>query len=115
MAKLNEKDCEILNLLQINCRMSLTEIAKRVNLSIDSVNKRIKKMQKNKIYWPKIQLRPRNFGFMNIIDVKIKLLYKSEKRFELNHGIVWTPFSYLSKRKNVYFYKILIQKIRVKM
>ena len=37
-------------------------------------------MQNNNIFHPKIQLRPRNFGFKNIVDVKIKLLYKSEKR-----------------------------------
>jgi Lrp/AsnC family leucine-responsive transcriptional regulator len=80
MIKLDEKDSEILNILQVNCRTSLTEIAKKVLLSIDSVNKRIKKMQTNNIFWPKIQLRPRNFGFRNIVDIKIKLNYTSEKR-----------------------------------
>lgn len=78
MFKLDEKDCIILNILQVNCRASLTDIAKTVNLSIDSVNKRIKKMLENKIFWPKIQIRPRNFGFNNIVDVKIKLQYTSE-------------------------------------
>jgi Lrp/AsnC family transcriptional regulator len=73
MYKLDEKDCLILNLLQEDCRMSLTKISKKVGLSIDSVKKRIEKMIKNNIFLPKIQLRPRNFGFNNIIDVKIKL------------------------------------------
>jgi DNA-binding Lrp family transcriptional regulator len=72
---LDEKDCLILNILQINCRTSLTDLAKKVGLSIDSVNKRIKKMQKNNIFWPKIQIRPRNFGFNTIVDVKVKLQY----------------------------------------
>ena len=40
MVKLDEKNCLILNLLQENCRISLTELAKRVDLSIDSVKKR---------------------------------------------------------------------------
>ena len=73
MEKLDEINCKILNLLQKDCRMSLTDISKKVNLSIDSVTKRIDKMIKEHIFYPKIQLRPRNFGFNNIIDVKIKL------------------------------------------
>jgi len=79
MKELDEKDCVILNLLQENCRMSLTDISKKVGLSIDSVKKRIKKMIKNDIFFPKIQLRPRNFGFKNIVDIKIKLRNYSEK------------------------------------
>ncbi|MFC1754032.1 Lrp/AsnC family transcriptional regulator [Thermoproteota archaeon] len=70
---LDEKNCQILNLLQQDCRMSLTKISKEVGLSIDSVKKRIKKMIKDDIFYPKIQLRPRNFGFKNIVDIKIKL------------------------------------------
>ncbi|HDZ17490.1 hypothetical protein LCGC14_0712400 [marine sediment metagenome] len=74
----DEIDCEILNLLQVNCRMTLTDISKHVNLSIDAVKNRINKMQENRVFWPKIQIRPRNFGFKNIVEVKISLKYKSE-------------------------------------
>ena len=73
MVKLDEKNCIILNLLQQDSRMSLTKIAKNVGLSIDSVKKRIKKMIDDDVFFSKIQLRPRNFGFDNIVDVKIKL------------------------------------------
>lgn len=73
MTKIDEKDCMMLNLLQKDCRMSLTKIAKEVDLSIDSVKKRIKKLLKGDVFYPKVQLRPRNFGFMNIVDVNIKL------------------------------------------
>jgi len=73
MKELDKKDCVILNLLQENCRMSLTDISKKVGLSIDSVTKRIKRMIKDEIFYPKIQLRPRNFGFKNIVDIKVKL------------------------------------------
>ena len=73
MRNLDKKDCIILGILQNNCRTSLTEIAKQVNLSIDSVTKRIKKMEENKIFHPRIQIRPRNFGFANIVDINIKL------------------------------------------
>jgi len=72
MAKLDEKDGIILNLLQKDCRTSLTDIAKKVNLSIDSVKKRLNKM-KGTIFHPRIQIRPRSLGFPNIIDIKIKL------------------------------------------
>jgi Lrp/AsnC family transcriptional regulator, leucine-responsive regulatory protein len=81
MAKLDEKDSIILNLLQENCRISLTEIAKKIKLSVDSVKKRIKKMQ-GEIYYPKIQIRPRSLGFNNIVDIKIKLNNHSQKDFE---------------------------------
>ncbi len=73
MKELDKKDCVILNLLQEDCRMSLTDISKKVGLSIDSVKKRINRMIKDKIFFSKIQLRPRNFGFCNITDVRIKL------------------------------------------
>jgi len=79
MKELDKKDCVILNLLQENCRMSLTDISKKVGLSIDSVKKRIKRMIKDNIFFPKIQLRPRNFGFKNIVDIKINLHNYSEK------------------------------------
>ena len=78
MKIIDEKNCIILNLLQENCRISLTDISKKTGLSVDSVKKRIENMIKNKIFYPKIQLRPRNFGFNNIIDVKIRLHNYSE-------------------------------------
>lgn len=71
--KLDNKNCQILNLLQTDCRMSLSEIGRQVGLSVDSVKKRINKMIDNDVFFPKIQLRPRNFGFKNIVEVKIKL------------------------------------------
>ena len=82
MIKLDEKNCLILNLLQKNCRMSLTEISKNVNLSVDSVRKRLKKLTEQGIFAPKIQLRPKTFGFKNIIDVKIKIKNHDEKKLQ---------------------------------
>lgn len=76
---LDQKNCMILNLLQQDCRMSLTKIAKEVGLSVDSVRKRIKKLVKDKVFFPKIQLRPRHFGFNNIVEIKIKLHNYSDK------------------------------------
>ena len=83
--ELDKKDCMILGILQKNCRESLTSIAKEVGLSVDSVKKRINKMLNKKIFYPKVQLRPRNFGFANVVDVKIKLQYSNEE--EMNKFI----------------------------
>lgn len=77
--ELDEINCKILNLLQKDCRISLTDVSKVVKLSVDSVKKRINKMIKEDIFFPKIQLRPRNFGFTNVVDVKIKLHNYTQK------------------------------------
>ena len=53
--------------------MSLTEISKKVGMSVDSVKNRIDKMLSEDIFYPKIQLRPRHFGFPNMVEIKIKL------------------------------------------
>jgi Lrp/AsnC family leucine-responsive transcriptional regulator len=81
MPNLDEKDCIILNILQDNCRTSLTNIAKQIGLSVDSVKKRIKKME-NIIFHPKVQIRPRSLGFANIVDVKIKLSDHSKDKIK---------------------------------
>jgi len=79
MNNLDEIDCKILNLLQKNCRISLTDISKNVNLSVDSVKKRVDKLIKLEIFYPKIQLRPGYFGYKNVLEIKIKLHNNSEK------------------------------------
>ena len=73
MVVLDEKNCRILNLLQEDCRMSFTEIGRRIGLSVDSVRKRIKAMKEKAIFKPKVHIRPRAIGFSNILDIKIKL------------------------------------------
>jgi len=93
MNKLDKKDCIILNILQENCRTTLTSIAKKVNLSIDSVRKRIKKME-NVIFHPRIQIRPRSLGFNYIVDVKIK--FNNHSNEEINKLI-----NYLQKHSRV--------------
>jgi len=82
--KFDEKNCKILELLQKDCRISLTDIAKKIGLSVDSTKKRIDKLN-GEIFFPKIQLRPRHFGYNNVVDVRIKLHNYTEK--ELNEFI----------------------------
>lgn len=73
MRSMDDKDLHILNLLQEDCRMSLTKLAAHIGLSIDATKKRLKKLEKNEHFFPKIQLRPRHFGYPYIVEVKIKL------------------------------------------
>ena len=70
---LDDKDKKILMILQKNGRESLTKIAKKVNLSIDSAHKRIKEMERKGIFESGIFIEPRNIGFPLIADIKIKL------------------------------------------
>ena len=70
---LDSKDREILMILQENGRESLTDIAKKVKLSIDSVHNRIKEMQKKGIFYPGIFINPKAIGFPLVTDIKIKL------------------------------------------
>ncbi len=60
-------------LLQNDCRISLSEIGRQVDLSVDSVKKRIIKLKKNKIFFPKIQLRPRHFGYPQTVFILLRL------------------------------------------
>jgi len=68
--------------------MSLTGIAKKIGLSVDSVKKRIQKMKEEGIFRPKIQLRPRAFGFSNVVDIKIR--FKQAKNQRINEFIEYT-------------------------
>ncbi len=79
---LDEKDKKILEILQKNGREQLTTIAKKVNLSIDSVHKRIKEMRRKEIFFPTILINPRAIGYPLITDVKIKLKNVSEPERE---------------------------------
>jgi len=79
MEGLDAKDMLILNELQKDCRISYTKLAKIIDLSVDSTKKRVQKLQKNGCFFPKVQLRPRHFGYPYIVDVKIKLSSYDEK------------------------------------
>lgn len=91
---IDDKDKEIIMLLQKDGRMSLTEIAKKVRLSIDSVHNRMKAMQAKNVYYPGIFVDPRAIGFPLLADVKIKLKNMSEDNKA-------KMIDYLTKHKSV--------------
>jgi len=73
MGRLDGKDVRMLNLLQKDCRVSFTEMARQIGLSIDATKKRYHKMIEAGFFYPKIQLRPRQLGFPNIVNVRLKV------------------------------------------
>lgn len=79
---LDEKDRKILMILQKDGRESLTIIAKKVNLSIDSVHKRIKEMKRKGVFSAGIFIDPRVIGFPLVADIKIKLRNITERQKE---------------------------------
>jgi len=79
---LDEKDRKILMVLQGDGRTSLTVIAKKVGLSIDSVHKRMKEMKRKEVYSSGIFIDPRRIGFPLVADIKIKLRNITEKEKE---------------------------------
>lgn len=81
--KLDKIDCKILNLLQNNCRISYSAMAKEIGLSVDSTRKRVFSLQRRGLFFPKVQIRPRHFGFPYIVDVKVKIHNYTEKDLSL--------------------------------
>ncbi|VVB80928.1 putative HTH-type transcriptional regulator [uncultured archaeon] len=79
----DQKDKQILLILQDNGRESLTNIAKKVGLSIDSVKARIEKLHKKGIIDRiKALLVPRNMGYPLVADIKIKLHNNTQETTE---------------------------------
>jgi Lrp/AsnC family transcriptional regulator, leucine-responsive regulatory protein len=82
MKDLDEKDLSILEILQENCRISLTHLAKKINLSVDSTKKRLAKLESKELFYPKVQLRPRQLGYFNILEINIKLKEYSTSKYD---------------------------------
>ncbi|MCA9459249.1 MAG: AsnC family transcriptional regulator [Nanoarchaeota archaeon] len=74
-------DKKIIKLLIENCRYSLTDIAKAVSLSKDSVNYRINRLEKQQIITNySLMIDSRAFGyFVNHLLLKLKTISKIEK------------------------------------
>ena len=77
----DSKDKKLLVLLQKNSRESLTNLAKSIQLSIDSTNKRIKKLfEAGIINRFSIFIDPKKTGYDLVANVQIKLQNVSEKQ-----------------------------------
>ena len=76
---LDNKDKQLLTLLQENSRSSLTELSKALNLSIDSTHKRLKKLIKEEIVYFHALIDPKKIGYDLIVNIQIKLNNISEE------------------------------------
>ncbi len=82
---MDAKDAKLLGILQENGRESLTNIAKALNLSIDSTHKRLKKLVNSGIIRFGIFTDPKKIGFELVANIQIKLHNIDEE--ELNKFI----------------------------
>lgn len=80
---MDKKDKQLLMLLQENSRESLTNLAKKIDLSIDSTHKRLKKLQKSGIINRfGVFINPKVISYDLIVDVKIKLHNVTEEELK---------------------------------
>jgi len=82
MIELDEKDKNILNLLQKDGRITLKEIGKSVNLSIDSVHKRLNKMLVSEVVKIGAFINPKAVGFDLVAGVSIKLTNANDLQYK---------------------------------
>lgn len=91
---IDDKDKLLLELLQKNGRESLTVLARKLGLSIDSTHKRIKKLKENGIIIFGIFIDPKKIEYGLVVNVRIKLHNISEEELE-------KFVSFLKAHKNV--------------
>ncbi|MBI4146937.1 AsnC family transcriptional regulator [Candidatus Woesearchaeota archaeon] len=76
---LDEKDKVILRALQRDGRVSLTNLAKKLNVAIDTVKARIERMQEKNVMHVGAFINPKAVGYPLVADVKIKLHNNSQE------------------------------------
>ncbi len=83
MRTLDRIDRDILNMLSKNARAKLTQIARRIGLSIDATKKRILKLERDGVITRyTIQVNPRVIGLPLAIHIYLQLRNFSQKRFD---------------------------------
>jgi len=94
--KLDDKDKEILRLLNTDCRMSLTDISRKTRIPIDTVKYRIERMEKEKIFHYAIVMDPLKIGYPIYDALYLNLVNftkEQEKKLEF----------YTKKNKNIIY------------
>src|SRR3989344_339397 len=92
--KLDDRNRKLMSLIQNNSRMSLTELAKKLSLSIDATKKRMDFLVENQFVSLRALIEPKAIGYDLIANVQIKLNNISE---EEHKNII----NYLKAHKNV--------------
>ncbi|QIB69313.1 Lrp/AsnC family transcriptional regulator [Aminipila butyrica] len=84
--KIDEIDARILQELQTDCRISIRELSKRVNLSPPSVAERVRKLEDNNIIEGyTIRLNKKNLGF--VIDCIIEVTMRDGQHVKFKNFI----------------------------
>jgi len=82
ISQLDLIDRKILNILAENSRTKLTKIAKEVQLSVDSVKKRLTKLEKNVITKYTIQVDDRKLGNNFAVHIYVKLTHLTKELYD---------------------------------
>ena len=81
--ELDRIDVKLVRALQENCRVSLTELAEKVGLSVTPCAERVKRLERDGfILGSHAHLNPHAFGQALLVFVEIKLTAKSGAMFE---------------------------------
>ena len=94
--KLDDKDKEILRLLNTDCRMSLTDISRKTRIPIDTVKYRIERMEKERVFHYAIVMDPLKIGYPIYDALYLNLVNftkEEEKKLEV----------YTKKNKNIIY------------
>ena len=93
VAKLDWKDKKILEQLNKNARMSLTEISKKTGIPKDSVLYRIRRMEKNEVFRYAVILNPLKLGLPIFNAVYLQLInFDKQKEEQLIAHIKSNPY-----------------------
>lgn len=81
--ELDRIDIKIVTALQQNARLSMTELAERIGLSVTPCTERVKRLEREQfILGYHARLNPQAFGQSLLVFVEIKLSAKSGAKFE---------------------------------
>ena len=77
-------DCRIINFLRINAKIPIAELAEQIGISGAAIHKRIKKLEKKKIFTgSQVNINPKKVGYTTLAFVGIYL----EKAVDVNFAI----------------------------
>ena len=92
---LDEVDKRILNILNQNARISLTDLARKINFSVDGIRKRMLKFEKNGVIYRYIAIP--NYNLLNF-PISATVLIKTKS---VDEGRLAEFVMYLKKHKRI--------------
>ncbi len=91
--KLDEKDKKILVMLDIDARMSLTDISKKTGIPVDTVKYRIEKMESNEILQYQAIIDPELIGYPILNEVHFQLVnFSTQEQERIKKYVTNNPY-----------------------